>query len=611
MFLSENHGLEMSVSDLRQKLNFPDIESFIDVMVAARLLRKAAITRMVSFVHRRFNEYFIVARWLRRGDTPPLDSIASDSRFRDSLVLLVGVVDDDKAKEIAEFCWEEIRPLSDLSLGNVSETGRILRAVYSLRFLVEAFRARASCLRTFQEKLGEQISKMLTESNDLVLQKTTVEAAGLLDQKGAERILMEALLTGNRWLQVTAFRACRYLGDISPSMNHRLIEYLTSRSLLLILIPEQETRFLLSTSDIFSRAKLLLNIRAAEISCALCCSLVVVLFVAGLKGLIWVIAMTAIILLLDYVAPFVVSANKPSDAGSIFSRKRKTNLSEIVRNLESVERPAARFAEAFIWVLVMSSPLCVMFGLLVVAIVGVSMIYELEAIDVDKLINIVAFPSVILASVQEHGPSNSGLLVFAVELSNRIIELWKIYGVFLLVPFVVLCFVLLRSYPFYGYSIFAGKFSRFIRASVSIISYLVIFLFVAIIVDLAFYYLGTQIILISFGVLYAFGLILIGSRAVLLLRRYRLDLRNLRERTKFFSASRIRIAEDFNSFRTDRCRSQFVAWLAREAKDPKDLRDLSDLTGNPWPDGRRPNLGGDLASTQLAQLDARWLGLDV
>jgi hypothetical protein len=65
------------------------------------------------------------------------------------------------------------------------------------------------------------------------------------------------------------------------------------------------------------------------------------------------------------------------------------------------------------------------------------------------------------------------------------------------------------------------------------------------------------------------------------------------------SVSRAAIADDFTHFRTQWYRMKYVNWLRESQVRPH----------GSWPNGR-PNVG-DEASTMLAQLDERWLGLEV
>jgi hypothetical protein len=84
------------------------------------------------------------------------------------------------------------------------------------------------------------------------------------------------------------------------------------------------------------------------------------------------------------------------------------------------------------------------------------------------------------------------------------------------------------------------------------------------------------------------------------LQHYLSDRRLLRRVIGVTALTRAMISVDFLRFRTRWCRMGYVSWLRDAAVQP---------TGE-WPNNR-PHIVGDDASTVLAQLDERWLGLDV
>jgi hypothetical protein len=78
------------------------------------------------------------------------------------------------------------------------------------------------------------------------------------------------------------------------------------------------------------------------------------------------------------------------------------------------------------------------------------------------------------------------------------------------------------------------------------------------------------------------------------------DRRLLKEITNTTNVDRVIIATNFTRFKTGWYRLQYVEWL----------RDVQIRPKGAWPD-KRPFIRYDVASTLLAQLDERWLGLDV
>lgn len=83
------------------------------------------------------------------------------------------------------------------------------------------------------------------------------------------------------------------------------------------------------------------------------------------------------------------------------------------------------------------------------------------------------------------------------------------------------------------------------------------------------------------------------------LRSLSTDYSMLKSTTKSRALSRAVIAEDFLRFKTGWFRQRYVLWLRYHVIAPL----------GEWPEGR-PNISDDKASTMLAQIDERWLGLD-
>src|SRR5271167_3784506 len=92
--------------------NLADTKS-AGVLRFASELRGSYPSERISFVHRRFNEYFL-ARAVEIGLTDvDLESITSDRRDRDALVLYVELASDEKARELAQFCWDQIEVIGE------------------------------------------------------------------------------------------------------------------------------------------------------------------------------------------------------------------------------------------------------------------------------------------------------------------------------------------------------------------------------------------------------------------------------------------------------------------------------------------------------------------
>ena len=100
-------GLQAPLSMLRQQVPHPHFDDIIQVLRFTRIARgDMAGTNTFSYAHRRFYEYFVVKELIQKGVLDlPLDSIPTDSKWRDTLVLYCEVAPFKEAQRIANYCW--------------------------------------------------------------------------------------------------------------------------------------------------------------------------------------------------------------------------------------------------------------------------------------------------------------------------------------------------------------------------------------------------------------------------------------------------------------------------------------------------------------------------
>ena len=97
----------------------------------------------------------------------------------------------------------------------------------------------------------------------------------------------------------------------------------------------------------------------------------------------------------------------------------------------------------------------------------------------------------------------------------------------------------------------------------------------------------------------AIGGLFIITRLIAQIRLWLPDRLYLQKATRVTTLTRAGIAADFAKFKSELYRLRYAEWL----------RDVAVPPHGPWHD-IRPNIRDDAASTLLAQLDERWLGLD-
>ncbi|MCW3104648.1 MAG: putative NTPase family [Bacteroidetes bacterium] len=253
MFEKTNLGLEASVTELKKEFSTYPIDEIIEILTYARIGRLGiGDEKRFSFVHRRFNEYFVVQKMIINPDAINLEAIPSDSRYRDALVLYCEVAEFSEAVRIAEYCWNEIKQISDVS---INET-QYLRAIHCLRFIKEAYRTRLNCLEPFIRDLGELVQKQIkkhSENGNILFTKLAIEAVGLLSPIDINKIIMSAFALNNPWIDETAVKSCRYLPKIDKELENRVLLYINTFDTKTFYSKKDELLFSLKLSDGFSR----------------------------------------------------------------------------------------------------------------------------------------------------------------------------------------------------------------------------------------------------------------------------------------------------------------------------------------------------------------------
>lgn len=226
MFESKKHGLEMPYNECLEVFGKDDqakIELFIKLLTYSKLCRiGGGMINNISFVHRRFNEYFVAQSLLEDDSLVDFNHIPTDSRWRDALVLYCELAPFEKAKEIAEHCWGEIQNLD-------SKDNRLrLRAIHSLRFLADAFVGRRECLTGFEEAFGEYAVKNIQSSKDILSKKLFTESAKILPEASADELILAAFNSEVMWLIETALLTSKSLKTISNKAVQKIILYHSS-----------------------------------------------------------------------------------------------------------------------------------------------------------------------------------------------------------------------------------------------------------------------------------------------------------------------------------------------------------------------------------------------
>jgi hypothetical protein len=564
MFQEENTGLEISETELRNYISNPLLPHVLRFLTQSRLGRLGGETGTFSFAHRRFNEYFLVRRLSREQGSISLDAIQTDSRLRDALVLYAEIAPDNVAQQLVSHAWSYARNIDTVSLTN--DRAAFIQARNALRFLIEGFRNRRAPIAHLTPHLARIVRSRLNSKFDFLETRTVLEAVSLLDHRTTYRVIILALRKLPPWLTETAATAARYLPKASTELLMVMFDNTIARYGVMEATRQREVfRLSHSTHKIASWLLLFrLDIIKAYLSIAILAFvsayyLSPFAFVGVLGGIGLVTTMKG----LDWVMPSIVAVlfNKISKSegspGSIKYIKPRKNSIHV-------------FAHASI---LLRSKRNIVFMLLISQLVMSVIFYAASRMDFTSIGN---------------------------DQPNTPKELF-------LLNILICCFGLIPTSP--------ATWVRFKHsATASIVPYLIGGLIGATLFPLAMAYVLNVLspwmrIVVMWSILLLLGLPIVLLECISMLGLFRglySDYYIFKRAKLSFAPNRRWISEVYLALRTNHFRSKFLDWLEGITLN---YTDQLGAVADKWPVGR-PQVPGDKNSIRLAQLDARWSGID-
>jgi Predicted NTPase (NACHT family) len=251
MFNEPSYGLEIPLEILAKKFPQFNVENIIDILCDARLGRKGkGEEKRFSFVHRRFNEYFIVKKFIMNTkyvNNIYKDTIVNDLKLRDALVLYCEIAEDNQSEAIGKFCWEEAAKIMNEDVD--TNNSQYLKSIHCLRFLTEAFRNRKELLNSFKDELNSYVLYTIDNGKSLLEKKLAIESTGILEEKIIDEVILKALSLNNSWLSECAIRSCRYLQGLSKELKIKVSKYINMYDEYRFIKRKKELLFLFSLSD--------------------------------------------------------------------------------------------------------------------------------------------------------------------------------------------------------------------------------------------------------------------------------------------------------------------------------------------------------------------------
>ncbi len=302
MYERDDIGLEVDVELVHSFLEATmgdHAEKLTEALRYARIVRiGGSDRRRFSFVHRRFAEFFVVEGIQENGRIVKLQSIPTDSRWRDCLVMYCTIATQTSRKEIADYCWSVIdRSKEHLFDGNITASRD---AVHCLRFLRDSFQSHDSSLNSFRQKLSRLLVRLL-QSPDPLLAKIAAEGIPLLDQPSQREAIVSAFKLRSAWVRDTAFNSCRHLGNLSRETADAIRRHIRYLPTILFLQRFGDLNFSLSLSEAFRRQRRLVWIDLLQLLFIALMSLaILIVYLEYPLALLCIIICTALSVLVYY-----------------------------------------------------------------------------------------------------------------------------------------------------------------------------------------------------------------------------------------------------------------------------------------------------------------------
>lgn len=248
---STSFGLECPVAALQGK-DGHNPEKELKLLGYVQICRLGVDNETISFIHRRFQEFFLVEHIMEQEVNityKDYGSIISNSGMRDALVLYCEVAEERKAKEIAGFCQNIIRR-------NIRFTQSILQAesmelVNTLYFMAEAFRNRRSVMAGFAEEFEELVIEALDRDTDFVILLALSNSMVLFRQKTLTQMVFQIFWLSNHWLSDIVMQNCRTIKRLDHFVELQFCKYFADMKMKTFLKRFRNIRFSLSLSKSF------------------------------------------------------------------------------------------------------------------------------------------------------------------------------------------------------------------------------------------------------------------------------------------------------------------------------------------------------------------------
>lgn len=263
---TEGCGLECPTRFLYRRGNEERWRKAFGLLKYAKICRLGGQDETISFVHRRFQEFFLVENIIDQKQVIEYENyrdILSDAGMRDALVLYCEIAEEEKAKEIANFCWKTIQ--TNIQFAHNIHNKESQELVCVMYFMKEAFRNRKDMLTDFIDdfyQLAEKIfdRRPVYKNNnavkdntyvDYVIQLALVNAMILFSKKQLEDLVLKVFQMNDRWLNDVIVQNCRILNTLGFHIENGFVSYFENMDIRSFLRRFSDMQFSLSISKKF------------------------------------------------------------------------------------------------------------------------------------------------------------------------------------------------------------------------------------------------------------------------------------------------------------------------------------------------------------------------
>ena len=218
LYLQNQRRYECPISSLPGDVN--EWNKALYVLVKKRVCRIGDVggDHIITFTHRRFQEYFLVLNMINCGTRFSKEvqkSIINYSDLRDSYVLYCEIADENIVSEIASFCWKIIQDNFDIG----EEHWEKEKLVNTLFFVSDAFRRRPGVLLRSSKDFEKKIMSWINQTKDFMVRLALINCMVLFNQNDLQKYVVYIFEIGNSWYDDAVMTNCHKIKMLEPQVE--------------------------------------------------------------------------------------------------------------------------------------------------------------------------------------------------------------------------------------------------------------------------------------------------------------------------------------------------------------------------------------------------------